>query len=156
MIAGKTNGLITLLPSMAILALVFRPQVDFVGWSLLALIPALILAFLLRYTMMYVWALTAFWTVRITALFELYFALEFFFSGRIAPLSLLPEWARNIAFYLPFPWTFGFPLELLLGRLTVNEALIGFGMQAIWLTVSVVAIRVIWRRAVQHYSAVGG
>ncbi len=156
MIAGKTNGLITLLPSMAILALIFRPQVDFVAWSLLALIPALILAFLLRYTMMYVWALTAFWTVRITALFELYFALEFFFSGRIAPLSLLPEWARNIAFYLPFPWTFGFPLELLLGRLTVNEAMIGFGMQAIWLIISVIAIRVIWRRAVQHYSAVGG
>ena len=120
------------------------------------MVPALILAFILRYTLMYVWALTAFWTTRITALFELYFALEFFFSGRIAPLALLPDWAQTIALYLPFPWTFAFPLELMLGRLTPNETAFGFGMQALWLIVAVVAFRVIWRRAVRHYSAVGG
>ncbi len=156
MVAGKTTGLITLLPTMAILALIFQPEVTFVTWSLIAMVPALILAFLLRYTMMYVWALTAFWTTRITALFELYYAFEFFFSGRIAPLSLLPEWAQTIASYLPFLWTFGFPLELLLGRLTPSEALFGFGMQAIWLIISVIAVRLIWRGAVKQYTAVGG
>ncbi|MFQ5943082.1 MAG: ABC transporter permease [Anaerolineales bacterium] len=156
MVASKTTGLITLLPTMAILALLFQPQVTFVAWSLLAMVPALILAFFLRFTLMYVWALTAFWTTRITAIFELYYALEFFFSGRIAPLSLLPEWAQTIAFYTPFPWTFGFPLELLLGRLTPNEAAVGFGMQALWLTVSVIGVRVIWRGAVKQYTAVGG
>ncbi len=156
MLAGKTTWLITLVPTMAILALVFQPEVNFVAWSLIAMLPALVLAFLLRYTLMYVWALTAFWTTRITALFELYFALEFFFSGRIAPLALLPEWAQTIALYLPFPWTFAFPLELMLGRLTPNEALFGFAMQALWLTIAVIAVRVIWRRAIRHYSAVGG
>ena len=156
MVAGKTTGLFTIVPTMVILALVFRPQVDFVAWSLLAMIPALILAFFLRYTLMYVWAMTAFWTTRITALFELYYALEFFLSGRIAPLALLPEWAQTVARLTPFPWTFGFPLELLLGRLTPTEALYGFGMQILWLAISVIGIRAIWRGAVKQYTAVGG
>lgn len=156
MLASKAVAMITVIPTMIVLALVFRPQFELIPWSLLALIPALVLAFMLRYTLMYVLALTAFWTTRVTALFELWFAVEFFFSGRIAPLSVLPDWAQQFAGYLPFKWMFYFPLELLLGRSTPNEALIGFANQLIWLVVTWLLLRFVWRHAVRQYGAVGG
>jgi ABC-2 type transport system permease protein len=139
-----------------LLVLAFRPEFTPVPWSLIALIPALLLAFLLRYTLMYALAVTAFWTTRVTALFEMWYAVEFFTSGRVAPLSVLPVWAQSIAGVLPFQWMFYFPLELLLGRLTQQQALQGFLMQALWLVGVIVLMRVIWRAAIRQYGAVGG
>jgi ABC-2 type transport system permease protein len=127
-----------------------------VAWSLLALVPALVLAFLIRYTLMYALAVTAFWTTRVTALFEVWYAVEFFTSGRVAPLSVLPQWAQNIAGALPFQWMFYFPLELFLGRLTQAEALHGFLMQGLWLAAVILLMRVVWRAAIRQYGAVGG
>lgn len=156
MLASKAGAMITLIPTMVVLTLFFRPQFELIPWSLLALIPALVLAFVLRYTLMYVLSLTAFWTTRLTALFELWFAVEIFASGRIAPLSVLPDWAQQIAGYLPFQWMFYFPLELLLGRSTPEAAVAGFINQLIWLAVSMLLMRFVWRAAVRHYAAVGG
>jgi ABC-2 type transport system permease protein len=156
MLGDKTTANITLVPTIALLVLTFRPEFTLVPWALAAMVPALLLAFLLRYTLMYALAITAFWTTRVTALFELWFALEFFTSGRIAPLSVLPDWAQSIANALPFQWMFYFPLELLLGRRGPEEALVGMGVQALWLLVTVVVFRFVWRAAVRRYAAVGG
>ncbi len=156
MLGMKTIAMLTLIPTIALLALAFRPEFSLIPWSLVALLPSLVLAFLMRYTLMYALAITAFWTTRVTALFELWFAVEFFTSGRVAPLSVLPMWAQNIAGTLPFQWMFAFPLELLLGRLSPQEALFGFLMQGLWLAGTAVLVRLVWRAAVRQYAAVGG
>jgi ABC-2 type transport system permease protein len=156
MLGMKTTASITLIPTMFLMTLLFKPTFTLIPWSLLVMVPAIILAFLLRYTLMYALALTTFWTTRVTALFELYFAIEFFVSGRIAPLSVLPIWAQNIAEVLPFQWMFYFPLELLLGRLAPEEVAFGFLMQALWLGASLLTVRLSWRGAVKQYTAVGG
>ena len=41
------------------------------------------------------------------------FALAFYFSGPVAPLTVLPEWAQQFSNLLPFKRMFYFPLELL-------------------------------------------
>jgi len=156
MLASKAVAMITVIPAMIALALVFKPRFELVPWSLLALIPALVLAFVLRYVLMYVLALTAFWTTRLGGLFELWYGVEFFFSGRVAPLTVLPEWAQQVANLLPFKWMFYFPLELLLGRSQPEEMLFGFAMQVFWLTVMVLLMRFVWQRAARRYAAVGG
>jgi ABC-2 type transport system permease protein len=156
MLGWKLTELLTLIPTMAVLTLLFRPQLDLHLWSALAFFPALLLAFVLRYVLMYALAMTAFWTTRVTALFRLWFQSEFFLSGRIAPLSLLPPWALAIASVLPFKWSFSFPLELLLGRLTPQQALGGFAAQLAWIAVMVAALVFVWRFATRHYTAVGG
>jgi ABC-2 type transport system permease protein len=156
MVANKTVQMLAVVPTMGLMAIAFRPEFHLVPWALAALLPALILAFLLRYTLMYALAVTAFWTTRVTALFEIWFAVEFFLSGRVAPLSVLPAWAVRIADFLPFQWMFYFPLELLLGRRSPQQAAVGFLMQAAWLAVTVVVVRLVWRGAVRQYGAVGG
>jgi ABC-2 type transport system permease protein len=155
-IGSKVVELFTLIPTMLILALLFRPTLDLVPWAVAAFLPALFLGFALRYVLMYAMSLTAFWTTRVSALFQLFFTIEFFVSGRIAPVAVLPDWAQPVATGLPFVWMFGFPLELVLGRLTPAQSLAGFGHQLVWLGASAGLFSFLWRRAVRHYSAVGG
>jgi ABC-2 type transport system permease protein len=139
----------------ALLALVFQPSVTVLPWALVAAVPALALAFLLRFLLEWTLALAAFWTTRVSAFNQLYFVALLFLSGQIAPLSLMPAWIQTIASIFPFRWMISFPVELLLGRLTPREALVGFAAQAIWITLSLGLIRLVWRAGVRVYSAVG-
>jgi ABC-2 type transport system permease protein len=155
-IASKVFGHVFIVPIILVLTLIFRPQFHFVGWSTLAFVPILLAAYILRYVLSYALAVLAFWTTRVTALFQLYIAVEFFVSGRIAPLSVLPLWVQAIASWLPFRWMFYFPLEVLLGRLAPIQVLTGFGCQLGWLVFSALLLAVLWRSAARRYTAVGG
>jgi ABC-2 type transport system permease protein len=137
------------------LALVFHPSAALSWWAALAFIPALVLAFLVRFLVEWTLALAAFWTTRVNAINQVYFTLMLFLAGQIAPLSLFPRWLQIIAGILPFRWMLGFPVELVLGRLTPIQALEGLAAQAVWVMISFVLIRVIWRAGVRVYSAVG-
>ena len=94
------------------LALVFKPSFAFQWWAVLAFIPALILAFLVRFLLEWTLALSAFWTTRVNAINQVYFTLMLFLAGQIAPLTLFPRWIQVIADILPFRWMLGFPVEL--------------------------------------------
>jgi ABC-2 type transport system permease protein len=137
------------------LALIFKPTASLTAWGVLAFIPALILAFLVRFLLEWTLALAAFWTTRVNAINQVYFILMLFLAGQIAPLSLFPHWLQIVADILPFQWMLGFPVELVLGQLTPAQALEGLAAQAIWLVISLVLVRLVWRAGVRVYSAVG-
>ena len=100
--------------------------------------------------------LVTFWTTRVGPLFQLYIAAELLLSGRLVPLSLTPEWVQRLADVLPFRWTFGFPIEALVGNLSEEDLLRGLGAQLFWIVVGSVLVRVVWRFAIRRYSAVSG
>ncbi len=137
------------------LALIFHPALSPPLWAIALFIPALLLAFLVRFLLEWTLAQAAFWTTRVSAINQTYFVLLLFLSGQIAPLSLMPHPVRILAEILPFRWMVGFPVELLLGRLTPAEALMGLGVQAAWVIIGLVLLRVVWRAGVRVYSAVG-
>ena len=60
-----------------------------------------------------------------------------------------------IASILPFRWMMAFPVDVILGRADGRDFLIGVGMQAFWIALAMLGMRVIWRRGVARYSAVG-
>jgi ABC-2 type transport system permease protein len=137
------------------LALVFKPEASLQLWSCLAFIPAIVLAFLLRFLLEWTLAQAAFWTTRVNAINQVYFVLMLFLSGQIAPISLFPRPIQVVAAIMPFHWMIGFPVELVLGRLTPTQAAMGLGAQAIWIVISLVLLRLVWRAGVRNYSAVG-
>jgi ABC-2 type transport system permease protein len=92
----------------------------------------------------------------VSALFELYFALELLLSGRLVPMSLLPPWAQRLADFLPFQWTFGFPIEALVGALPPERLIGGLGMQLLWAALGAGLVQLVWRAGVRRYGAVGG
>jgi ABC-2 type transport system permease protein len=120
-----------------------------------AFVPALVLAFLVRFLVDWTVALAAFWTTRVTAINQIHYMAVLFFSGQIAPLTVLPRPLQAVAHILPFRWTIGFPVEILLGRLTPAQVLTGFAVQAAWLAAAALLVRVAWRISVKRYSAVG-
>jgi ABC-2 type transport system permease protein len=154
--AYKTMTMSVVIPATILLTLFFRPEFDAPLWAMLAFLPAVVLAFLLRFLFSYMLALSAFWTTRIDALNQTYFVAELFFAGQIAPLSLLPGPLQTIARALPFRWGLSFPVELFLGRLSPQEALTGTLAQLVWIAVTLVGLRLIWRAGVRRYAAFGG
>jgi len=144
------------LPMGFLLWLLFKPEINPEWWQALAFPVALMLAFFVRFCFMWVLGLVCFWTEKIDALFELYFAAELLFSGRLVPLELMPAWAQSIANFLPFQWTFYFPIEVLLGRVSLTDLGWGFLAQVAWIVGGYMLIMLVWKRAIKRFTAVGG
>ena len=152
----KLLTLTIVVPVALILAVVFRPNFDGVRlWGVAAFLVALPLAVALRYLIEWTLALLAFWTTRVSAINQLYFVAFIFLSGQAVPLALLPGPAQRLAEWLPFYRVLGFPVELLLGRLTPREAAVGIAAQVAWIAVVWLLTDRVWARGVRQYSAVG-
>ena len=120
-VAYKVLTLVIIVPAVALLYGLFDPVFNTDVEAALYSIPALILAFFIRFFEGWILAITAFWTTRNEALNQMYFALSLFLSGRIAPISLLPDPVQTLADFLPFRWTMACPTELVVGSLTLQE-----------------------------------
>jgi ABC-2 type transport system permease protein len=112
-------------------------------------------AYLIRTMFLSTLGMITFWTTRVSAIFELFIALELLLSGRLVPLPLMPDWAEDVANVLPFKWSFYFPIEALVGDLSTRELLGGLAMQVFWIAVLTGLTLLVWRFAVRRYSAVG-
>jgi len=155
-VAGKVVYLTFVVPVTAVLAVILRPELHLTLRNALAFVPAVALAWALRFLWGYSLALLAFWATQADALLALQDALIFLLAGQVAPTVLLPGVLRTAALVLPFRYMVGFPVEVLSGQLDRVGLGVGFAYQVGWLTVALVAFLVIWRAGVRRYSAVGG
>ena len=144
------------LPIAAVLSLLFRPTLDPSMAQVATFAVAIWGAYLIRSLFLWVLGMICFWTTKVTAIFEAYFAAELLLSGRLLPVTLMPEWVQHVAAWLPFESCFGFPITALVGPITGRELAIGLARQAVWVAVGSGVVAVVWRRAVRRYSAVSG
>jgi ABC-2 type transport system permease protein len=144
------------LPIAFFLALVFHPVLNPTPLAIGVFAVSLLGAYLIRSLNQSSLGLITFWTTRVGPIFQLYIAAELLLSGRLVPMALMPDWVRTIAGVLPFQWTFGFPIEALVGNLPTEQLLGGLAMQALWIVIGSILVRVVWRFAIRRYSAVSG
>jgi ABC-2 type transport system permease protein len=144
------------LPIAFFLALVFHPVLNPSPLAIVVFAFSLLGAYLIRSLNQSSLGLITFWTTRVGPVFQLYIAVELLLSGRLVPMTLMPQWVQDIANVLPFQWTFGFPIEALVGNLTTDELLSGLAMQVFWIAVGAVLVRLVWHFAIKRYSAVSG
>ena len=154
-IAYKAFIMVVLIPTVILLSFFFHPSFQTTWLDFLAFLPALVLAFILRFCLEWGLAMSAFWTTRTNAINQVYFVVFLFFSGRLAPLELLPGPIQFLASLLPFRWMLSFPIEVLLGQHTAQEILIGYGIQLAWTAAVVAAMLLAWRTSIKQFSAVG-
>jgi ABC-2 type transport system permease protein len=155
-VAGKVVYMLFVVPITAVLALVLRPELHLTLRQGLAFVPALVLAWALRFAWGYALALLAFWATRADALLAVQDSLVFLLAGQVAPVALLPGVLQQAAIVLPFRYMVGFPVEVLTGQLDPTALLIGFAYQGGWLLVATTLLMVLWRAGVKQYEAVGG
>lgn len=143
------------LPIAAILILAFRPELNPTPLEGLVFFVAIWGAYLIRTMLLWLLGLITFWTTRVAALYELYFALELLLSGRLVPMSLMPPWVQTLSGWLPFKWAFQFPIEALVGNMPPEQLGLGLAMQAVWILIGLGLVQIVWRAGVRQYSAVG-
>lgn len=143
------------LPIAGVLVLAFQPQISPTWYEIAAFLAAIWGAYLIRTMALSLLGMITFWTTRVSALYELYFALELLLSGRLVPMGLMPAWVQQLAWFMPFQWTFSFPIEALVGAYTPLELVSGLGMQVLWIGLGTLAVNLMWRASIRRYSAVG-
>jgi len=148
-----------LIPAWLILSIPF-PVLRFpVEWIAgLAAIWAIAVSAAMTFVIGYEFGLLAFWSNRATAIYSLYEMTHLFLAGRIAPLSMFPDWIAVAAKWLPFYYTVGLPVDLLTGKMNGQTMLIGqnLAVQAAWLLIFMTVFRIMWRAGLKKYGAAGG
>jgi ABC-2 type transport system permease protein len=152
----KVVMIILWIPLAFALSLIFKPELNPTLLEGMVFFVAIWMAYLIRTITLSLLGMVTFWTTRVSALFELYFAAELILSGRLVPLSLMPAWVQELAWFFPFRWAFGYPIEVLVGQMSMNELFIGLGMQLAWILFGGIVVNLIWKVAIRRFSAVGG
>jgi len=98
----------------------------------------------------------AFWTLETSGIQAIYRFANLFFAGGLVPLWLFPETLRTIAELLPFQTQANIPVSIYVGRLTGADALRGLGVQAVWVVILGLVVRVMWGRAMRKVVIQGG
>jgi ABC-2 type transport system permease protein len=147
--------------------LIFTPMVIAVAWlvpgvtfaatpfHLACFVLAVIGAWAMRYLSQFSLGLFTFWFSQALVLTDVFWMLFLLFGGGIAPIDLLPEPLRTLAYGLPFRYMMSFPIEIMLGRLTPVEIFVGLGSVALWVMVLLGAYRFLWARGMRHFGAFG-
>lgn len=133
------------------------------GWPTLpvmcAFVATLMMSFLLGYFLEACIGLVGFWFLEITSLTFVYMLLNFFLSGHMFPLDLLPTSPVNwqwIVDLLPFKYLAYYPAAVFLGKVEGTELAWGLVAELAWVLFFMVLARFLWWRGVRRYSGYGG
>lgn len=124
--------------------------------TLAAFVATLFMGFVLGYFLEASLGLVGFWWLEVRSLLFIYMLMNFFLSGHMFPLDMLPEPWRSIVDLLPLQFLAYFPAAVFLGKVTGWELLRGMCLELAWLLFFVVAARVMLYRGFKRYSGFGG
>ncbi len=155
-LADKVIRGILFTPVVIALALLL-PQIQIAPTpsNLVFFVLALSGAWILRFLAQFSLGLFTFWFSQALVLTDVFWMLYLLFGGSVAPLELLPEPLQTIAFYLPFRFMLSFPVEILMGRLTLPEILNGMVVAALWCLGLFGLYRLLWARGIRRFGAFG-
>lgn len=133
------------------------------GWPssdvLLVFVASLILSFLLGFFLETLFGLLAFWFLEIASLTFVFMLLNFFLSGHMFPLELLPrqpiDW-QMLVDLLPFKYLAYFPAAVFLGKVSGSAMYWGLAIEFGWVILMILLARLAWIRGVARYSGFGG
>ncbi len=152
----KVVVIVLWLPIALVLSLLFQPTAQLTPLGVATFAVAIWGAYLIRSLNQSTLGMVTFWTTRVRPVFDIYFTAELLLSGRLVPLAVMPDWVQTLAAVLPFKWTFGFPIEALVGDLPPDQLIGGLAMQLLWIAIGALVLRRAFAVAVRRYSAVGG
>lgn len=155
-LAFKALSFLVLIPIWFILVLLFQPDFHSVTiGSVLLAGPAVVIGFLTSFLLGASVTCLAFWTTRVNAISEFYFALITLFSGQFVPLQLMPPVIQQLAQYLPFQMFKYVPIQIILERHEPGAIVRDYAVGIVWLGLSWLIFRWVWRAGVKRFSAVG-
>jgi ABC-2 type transport system permease protein len=143
-------------------ALVFFVCRDFFGKGLpdgitmACFVASLVLSFALGFYLEACIGLVAFWMLEVSSLLFVYMLLQFFLSGHMFPLDLLPQPFQQLVGFLPIKYLAYFPAAVFLGKIRGAQLAWDMAMLIAWTAFFYVLSRWVFARGVKRYSGFGG
>ena len=132
----------------------------FRGWPpgeyLAAFAISLAMSFLLGFFLEMCLGLAGFWTLEISSLLFVYMLFNFFFSGHMFPLEVLPDPWRTWVGYLPLKYLAYFPAAVFLEKIPEHQLWRDVLVQAAWVAFFVLLSRRMMHAGFRRYSGYGG
>jgi ABC-2 type transport system permease protein len=132
----------------------------FPGWppaeTLVAFVVSLLLSFLLGFFLEISLGLAGFWTLEISSLLFIYMLFNFFFSGHMFPLDIVPEPWQTVFGYLPLKYLAYFPAAVFLGKIPPDALWQEVGVEAAWVLFFIGLSRWLMNAGYRRYSGFGG
>lgn len=76
-------------------------------------------------------------------------------GANLMPLALYPDWGQEILRVLPFYYFTGFPVDIMLGRVSADQIYSGTAILLAWTVVLAICMRIVWNRGRLQYTGVG-
>jgi ABC-2 type transport system permease protein len=124
--------------------------------TLLAYAASLALAFVIGFFFEATIGMIGFWFLEVTSFLYIINTLNFFVSGHMFPLDLLPPFWSDLLQMLPFQYLAYFPAMVLLEMKPPEEIAVGLLMELFWAVLFIVLARVLYSVGLRRYSAYGG
>lgn len=156
-----SNRLLYTLMTLPVIILVFVVFRHYLVWpssgttwilTIISVFMAASLQFLIAYSV----AMLAFWMLEISTVVFIIYSFEYFLSGHMFPLGLMPMAFQNILKLLPFPYEIYFPISIFMGQVHGAELWKGLLIQFCWVLIIAFGADTLWQRGLKQYQAVGG
>jgi ABC-2 type transport system permease protein len=117
---------------------------------------SLVLSFLIGFFFEASVGMVGFWFLEVTSLLYIVMTLNFFISGQMLPLDLLPQPWAGLLKALPFQYMAYFPAVVFLGKIRGKALALYLLAELAWAVAFMVLARVLYRLGLRRYSAYGG
>ncbi|CEF49289.1 unnamed protein product [uncultured bacterium] len=124
--------------------------------TLLAYVASLLLGFVVGFFFEATIGMVGFWFLEVTSFLYVINTLNFFISGHMFPLDLLPPFWVMLFKCLPFQYLAYFPAAVFLGKVEGPALVQGLLIELAWAVALIFLARFLYRRGLRHYSAFGG
>jgi ABC-2 type transport system permease protein len=124
--------------------------------TLAAYFVSLVLAFLVGYYFEACIGMIGFWMLEVTSLLYIVNTLNFFISGQMFPIDLLPRPVVRVLKLMPFQYMAYFPAAVFLGKIKGEALWHGLLSEAAWALGLYLLARILFRVGLRRYSAYGG
>ena len=117
---------------------------------------SLVMAFLVGFFFETCVGMVGFWFLEVTSLLFIVMTLNFFISGQMLPLDLLPAPWSSLLKFLPFQYMAYFPAVVFLGKVQGPDLVRGLLAEAAWAVGFMLLARMLYRMGLRRYGAYGG
>ena len=117
---------------------------------------SLVLSFLVGFFFEACVGMVGFWFLEVTSLLYIVMTLNFFISGHMLPLDLLPQPWSGLLKILPFQYMAYFPAVVFLGKVKGMTLVLYLAAELGWALFFMVLARFLYRLGLRRYSAFGG
>ena len=126
------------------------------GPTFAAFLASLAMAFVLGFYMEATLGMLGFWFLEVSSLVFVYMLINFFCSGHMFPLDMLPAGWQTAVRAIPLQYLAYFPAAVFLGKITGAALVRGLALELLWCVVFFISARVAFHYGVRRYSAYGG